>query len=143
MKSLLKDKITLEEPSDALLEAEGEEEVLPPAEPEEPIVISTEPEISSEVEVNALSGLITGELTGTYSNIESLKSIVTTVALEFPERQDIVDILNSIIDERTMHIGMLQQALELVDGKHAELVDAGEEKSTAIAGEPEANELDK
>ncbi len=141
MKNLLKDKITLEEPTDTLLEEEGEVEVLPPAEPKEPIEVSTE--VPEEVKTDALSGLITSELTNTYSNIENLKGIVTTIALEYPERQDIVDILNSIIDERTIHIGMLQQALELVDGKHAELVDAGEEKSTAIAGEPEANELDK
>lgn len=147
MKDLLKERIALEEPVDVLTEAdenkasEEEEKVLPDAIPEEPIVVPTEPEIPAEIETNALSGLITGELTNVYSNIDSLKSIVSTIAAEFPERQDVIDILNTLIDERTMHVGMLQQALELVDGKHKELVDAGEEKGTAIAGEP-ANELE-
>lgn len=137
MKNLLKEKILLEEPED---------EVLPPAEPSEPIVVSSEPteeDVLPEIKDNAISGLLTSQLTSIYGDIDNLKSVVTTIALESPEKQDVIDILNSIIDDRTVHIGMLEQALGLVDSKHADLVDTGKETATAIAGEPEANELDK
>lgn len=147
MKDILKEKIALEEPVDVLTEAdekkasEEEEKVLPDAVPEEPIVVPTEPEIPQEIENNAISGLLGTEIANVYTNIDALKSIIATIALESPERQDIIDILNTIIDERTMQIGMLQQAMGLVDNKHTELIDAGEEKGTALAGEP-ANELE-
>ncbi len=148
MKNLLKEKIALEEPVEVLTEADENtasdepNKDLPDAIPEKPIVVPTEPEIDPKLEIDAISGLLTSELTSVYSNIDSLKSIVATIAAEFPDRQDIIDILNEITDERTMHIGMLQQALELVDGKHKDLVDAGEEKGTAVAGEQEANDLE-
>lgn len=134
MKSLLKEKILLEEPED---------EVLPDVVPEEPIEISTEvlPEEQPEIMENAISSLITGELTSVYSNIDTLKSIIATIALEAPERQDLIDIFNELVNERTIHVGMLQQALELVDGEHKSLVDTGAEEASAIASEP-ANELE-
>lgn len=137
MKNKLTEKIILEEPEDVEVAVDE----LPPAEPSEPIEISVDPVPEEELKVNAISGIITNEIAKVYSDIDSLKSILSTVALEMPDRQDVLDILNELINERTIHIGMFQQLLDLVDGEHKDLVDAGAETAKAIAGEPEANEL--
>ena len=98
------------------------DEVLPDAIPEEPIVVSTEPEAetiieepSEEVKENGIYMALSSELRDTLSDIENLKSL--TVTLVNGGKEDIIDDLNAIIDDRTIHVGMLQTLMEKVDAK--------------------------
>ena len=136
----LQEKILLEEPKD--IEAvEMSVDELPPVELDKPIEIE-EPQVSEEDKSNSFIDVLSMEMSETYNDISSLKSILTTLNNELPNRDDIKDILNTIVDERAMHVGMLQKAIELLNEEHKELVDAGEEKAEAIASEP-SNELEE
>ena len=127
-RKLVEDAILLDEPLDEL--------------PDAPIgdVAIEEPKVDQEIVDNAMASLLSNEVASTYSRIDSLKSIVATISTEMPERDDITSILNQIIDECTMHIGMLQNAADRIDGKTDALIDAGDESADAIAEEGSDNE---
>lgn len=91
-------------------------EDLPDAIPEEPIVISTEPEVEEEVVENGIYMALSSELRDTLSDIENLKSLTVTIANEAGE-EDLINELNSIIDDRTIHVGMLQTLMDKFDSK--------------------------
>lgn len=133
----LQEKILLEEPEDKV---EMSVDELPPVELDEPITIE-EPEVSDEIKTNGFVDMLSYEIGEVYNSISSLKSILTTLGTELSDKQDVRDILNAIIDERTIHVGMLQKAIDLLNDEHKELVDAGEEKAETIASET-ANELE-
>ena len=127
-RKLVEDAILLDEPFDEL--------------PDAPMgdVAIEEPKVDQEIVDNAMASLLSNEVASTYSRIDSLKSIVATISTEMPERDDITSILNQIIDECTMHIGMLQNAADRIDGKTDALIDAGDENADAIAEEGSDNE---
>ena len=128
----LQEKILLEEPVDSV---EMKVDELPPVELDKPIEVE-ETQVSDEVKSNGFIDMLSYEVSEVYNSISSLKSVLTTLDSELPNRDDIKDILNTIIDERTIHIGMLQKAIDLLSDDHKELLDAGEEKAEAIASEP-------
>jgi len=130
-------KILLEEPVDSVQMNVDE---LPPVELDKPIEIEA-PQVSEEEKSASFIDVLSSEIGEIYNDISTLKSILTTLSVEMPGRDDIKDILNSVIDERTMHVGMLQKAIEMLNEGHKELVDAGEEKAEQIISEP-ANELE-
>ena len=97
-------------------------EDLPDAIPEEPLIVSTDvaPEVPAEIvpdEVvqTGIYSALSSELRDTLADIENLKSLTVTLVDE--GREDIVDDLNTIIDDRTIHVGMLQTLMEKVDAK--------------------------
>ena len=101
---------------------ESLKEDLPDAIPEEPLVVSTDvaPEIPAEVvpdEVvqTGIYSALSSELRDTLADIENLKSLTVTLVDE--GKEDIIDDLNTIIDDRTIHVGMLQTLMEKVDAK--------------------------
>ena len=121
----LKEAILLDEPIDEL----------------PPVAISTteieEPKVDDSIKENAMSSIIANEISSTYNSIDSIKSIIATISSEMPEREDIVAILNQIIDDKTIHVGMLQKAIDLIDGKTNELIDNGIEAAevASLVGE--------
>lgn len=124
-----------------LNEFKGLNEDLPDAIPEEPIVISTEPEPdvvieepTEEVKKTGLYNSLSAELRDTLQDIENLKSLTVTFVEE--GREDLIDDLNAIIDERTVHSGMLQNLMVKVDGK----VEAEETNTDEPIEEPEIKE---
>ena len=132
----LQEKIILEEPEDIEVDkVEMNVDELPPVELDKPITIE-EPVISEEDKKNGFINMLSGELSETYSNLASLKSIVVTLDSDLPEQKDVKDIIEEVINERTIHIGMLQKAIDLLSEDHKELVSAGEEKAEEIASEP-------
>lgn len=101
-----------------------DDEELPDAIPDEAIVVSTEPgddvatvveEPSEEVKKAGLYNALSAELRDTLQDIENLKSLTVTFVEE--GREDLIDDLNAIIDERTIHSGMLQDLMSRVEGK--------------------------
>ena len=117
----LKEAIELEEPVGELPDAVATDLVL------------EEPKVDPEVRDNAIVGILTSLVTDAYANIDSIKSAIATISTELPERDDLVAILNSVADERTTHVGMLQKAIDLIDGKSQGLVDSGKEIADNVA----------
>lgn len=120
--SLKEDKEDIE---DDLLMLDEPIEELPDAIPEEPIVVSTEAEDTIEPEVidNGIYMSLSSELRDTLQDIENLKSLTVTLAND-EGREDLINELNSIIDDRTIHVGILQGLMETFDAK----VEPAEEK---------------
>lgn len=136
----LQEKIILEEPEDIEVDSvKMNVDELPPVELDKPIEVEA-PKVDDETKSASFIDVLSMEMSETYNDISSLKSILTTLNVELPERDDIKDILNGIIDERTMHVGMIQKAIDMLNSEHKELLDAGEEKAEQIASEP-ANEM--
>lgn len=116
-REIIKEAILLDEPIDEL----------PPVEIS-PTNID-EPKVDNEIKNNAMSSIIANEISNTYTSIDSIKSIIATISSEMPGREDVVAILNQLVDDNTIHIGMLQKAMDLIDGKSNDLIDAGVESA--------------
>lgn len=116
--SLEEDLLTLDEPQETL------NEDLPDVIPEEPIVVSTEvpseevvvDEVVPEVVDNGIYLALSSELRDILQDIENLKGLTVTLASE-EGKEDIIDELNAIIDDRTIHTGIIQGLMEKVDTK--------------------------
>lgn len=67
-----------------------------------------------------------------YGDIDEIEGLLASLGAEMPHREDVASILGAIADDRAIHVGMLQQAADLLDGRGS-LVDAGAEKALAIA----------
>lgn len=126
MKKII-EKILLEEPEDAL----------PAVELTEPITVTdteiaqvAEPEVSEETTKDAFISLIANEVSNNYNNIDSYKSIKSTVkesSLDESIKESIIETVEGLIDNRTLEIGMLQTILEQLDPDMTQLINDGKE----------------
>ncbi len=115
----------------------GDEEVLPAAVPEEPIVVSTDAsdEINKE-EVNNATYIMINELVQKeWEDINNVKSIIATLSAEENANLDVITILESAVDEKTVTVGMLTKASEIVNSKQSDLMQQGIEKAEEAVGE--------
>lgn len=114
----LKSKLILEEP--------GDEAKLPDVVPEEPIVVSTEPEgepkdeVDAGLETKALASLLMDEISKSYDDIGRANSLIATFA--DAGHDDVIELLNDIVDKRTIVIGELHTALASVDPETGGLI---------------------
>lgn len=99
---------------------EKSEEVL-----DKPIIDSGS--VTPQIEENAFGTIITNEMSETWMDIDRCKSILATLTSQKPELQDTIEILNTIINERIMHIGMLQRILGEISPIQTSLIKQGEE----------------
>lgn len=116
-----------------------DDEILPPAQPDEPIIVSTdpvEPEISEEEKKNALYSLVSNTLQRKFDEIEDVRSLITTIGFE-GGNDDIIEILNTIINEDSIHLGMYQKALEIINPEASQTMDLGKEKAEEILANKE------
>ena len=82
-------------------------------------------EPSQEDVDNGMYNIISQEMRDTLQDIENLKSIITTLKANDESREDIIDGLETIIDERAIHVGMLQSMLDSFDEGTKQLIDQG------------------
>lgn len=126
------EKILLEEPEDKL----------PAVELTEPITVTdveiAQPEVTPEVEKDAFVNLITTEISNAYTAIDSLKSISVTLDssnIDDSVKASVKEIIEGIIDNRTLDVGMLQTALEQINPEMASTIEDGEELATTNTDE--------
>lgn len=74
---------------------------------------------------NGMYTIISQELRDTLQDVENLKSIITTLKSMDGSKEEVIANLESIIDDRTIHIGMLQTMLNAFDKDTQELIDQG------------------
>lgn len=122
----LKEKILLEEPVDEL----------PAVELEQPITVTdTElekvaEEVPEEVEKDAFISLFANEVSKNYNDIESFKSIKSTLGesnLDESTKESIIETVEGLIDNRTLEIGIFESILEQLDPDMTKLIDDGKE----------------
>ena len=118
------------------------EEELPAVEIAGPIQVEEQPveEVPAEVEANAYKTLITNLIQKEWDSINEINSVVAT--LVGTEYEEISNILTSIADEKTVQIGMLTKASELIDDSDATLMNSGIEKAEEIISEPASTDLE-
>lgn len=135
----LKERLLLEEteepgieeiPAEIEIPAEAPETEAPKADaPKEvPDGVRTDPD-----RVNALSGAINSQIASVYGDIDGLNGLIAMLRDEpfVPSRDEVIGLLDSIVDDRSVHVGMLQEISGLLSGRGG-LVDAG---SGIAAGE--------
>ena len=73
--------------------------------------------------------------------ISELNSVLATIKLSYSKenKEDIEKILNSILDDHTIDVGMLYKVYDLLGNKTSDLLDAGAEKAEEIISEPAAD----
>lgn len=144
-------------------EKDDEPKALPDAELDEPIVVSTEiePEAEPEGETadaakgeeadedlknGAICSTINSFLNEKFNEIDGIKSLIATIGYEFPEggKDDIVGILNSVLDDCNIHIGVYQKALAELDPESQVAIEKGKDKAEDIIADAqgESDEAD-
>lgn len=101
-----------------------------------PEAVPTETVVPTEEEkTNALSSIITSTISNKFNELDSVKSILATVAFE-GGNEDLVTIFDSIADDATVQIGRLQKALGVLSPKTEDNIEAGKEEAETILSEP-------
>ena len=99
-------------------------------------VIETEPEteVKEEVVVNAYTDMLQDLLRKQWDVINSADGIIATIDLESAEvnKEDVKAILNKLVEDTTVAIGMVTKALGVVDPSQEELMDKGIEKAEEV-----------
>ncbi len=94
--------------------------------------ISVVDEPSEEVKKASLVQMINDSINSEWDALNRIKSNIATLESEAPEQEEVKNILNSILDEKIIHIGMLTKVLSLLDNKTQVLMDAGVEKAEEV-----------
>ena len=94
-------------------------------------IIPNEVPEDKDVIKNAYLAALNNVLNATWDIISELNSVIATseVANDCPNKEDVKNILNTIVDDTTITIGMLNKAIELVNPKFGELINQGENKA--------------
>lgn len=90
-------------------------------------------EISEGQIKSAFTALINNIVKDEFALIEQYNSVIATLEAEDVEnKDDILAIVKTILDEKNINVGMLTKALELVDNTSTELMNKGLEKAEEI-----------
>lgn len=135
----LRERLLLEEEDGELdlgIEAEPEASKAggPETEASGPEPGATETEAPADPDrANALSGVVNSQIASVYADIDGLNGIIAMLRDEpdVPSRDEVIGLLDSIVDDRSVHVGMLQAISGMLSGRGG-LVDAG---SGIAAGE--------
>lgn len=93
--------------------------------------------------VNALSGAINSQIASVYGDIDGLNGLIATLRDEpyVPSRDEVIGLLDSIVDDRSVHVGMLQAISGMLSGRGG-LVDAGNGIANDEIAQPEPAEAE-
>lgn len=92
-------------------------------------------EIPEEVVTNACQDLVNGLIQNAWNFISEINSTIATIDYDFKNeitKKEVKEILNQIVDDTTINIGMLHKAFELINVDKATLLTSGEEKAEQI-----------
>ena len=96
-----------------------------------------EPEDNQEISEgqikSAFTALMNDIVKDEFALIEKYNSVIATLEAEDVEnKDDILAIVKTILDEKNINVGMLTKALEIVDNTSTELMNKGLEKAEEI-----------
>ena len=103
---------------------------------------SEEEEVSEDQIKQAFNTLISDIIKQEFASIELVNSSIATIDYEdIKDKESILAVLKTIVDEKNIHIGMLTKILELLDDSVTDLMNAGIEKAETILSEPSSIDL--
>lgn len=113
---------------------------------EETEIVEPEQTATAEVEVDtkiakvACEETITHLMQEAWDFISNVNSIIATLDVNYKEdsKDDVIELLNAVVDDTTISIGVLQKITNMMNSKKVELLDAGEVKAEEIL----TNEVD-
>lgn len=122
-------------------------EIEPEAEPEgETADAAKDEEADDDLKNGAICSTINSFLNEKFNEIDGIKSLIATIGYEFPEggKDDIVGILNSVLDDCNIHIGVYQKALAELDPESQIAIEKGKDKAEDIIADAqgESDEAD-
>lgn len=107
---------------------------------------AAESEIPEAVVVNACQDLINGLTQAAWEFISSVNSAIATIEYDFKNEEtksEIIELLNTIVDDSTINIGVLHKVFSLINGEKSDLIASGEEKAENIISSSEVEEIEQ
>lgn len=112
----------------------GNKEVNEDLEPE------TEPEVKTEEEPAEdkidLNNVFNSLISDKFSQISELKGLCATEGIK--DKPEIVEILKSVIDDLSIHVGQYQEVISYLDGNYQDNVEKGKDKAQTVLAAHEA-----
>ena len=74
--------------------------------------------------------------------ISDAKSVIATLAANYEDelKDDIIEILNTVVDDATINIGVLQKVANMLNKRRLQLLNTGEDKVEQILSQPDLAE---
>lgn len=99
-------------------------------------------EVSEDQIKQAFNTLVSDIIKQEFESLELINSSIATIDYEdIKEKESILAVLKTLVDEKNIHIGMLTGILEILDPKTSDLMTAGIEKAQEIISEPASIDL--
>lgn len=98
----------------------------------------SEPEQQEVPEIiinNACQDIVNNLIQSAWNFISEINSTIATIEYDFKDanaKKEIIELLNSIVDDSTVNIGILHKVFELLNSEKAELLASGQEKAEEI-----------
>lgn len=131
-------RINIKEDLEDAIVSDADAEVDVPAEdvevPAEPVEVPAESEVEAARKDVAMADQVNSLVNNVWDLISNINGTISMFELnsDKPEKDDVIEILNNVVTDLTIDIGMLNKARELVDSEKAELIDKGEQKAEQI-----------
>lgn len=99
--------------------------------------ITDSPETTPAVDQNACEDVVLGLVQEGWSIISSINAAIATLDANYEKenKADIIEILDSIVDDVTVNIGMLYKITDMINEKTEKLLDTGAAKAEEIITE--------
>lgn len=91
-------------------------------------------EVDAKIATVACEETITSLMQEAWNFISDVNSVIATLNTNYKEssKDDILELLNAVIDDTTISIGVLQKITNMMNAKRVDLLDAGEIKAEEI-----------
>lgn len=91
-------------------------------------------EIDEKIAATACEEAVNSLMQQAWDFISNINSVIATLELNYKEaaKKDVIEILNALITDSTINIGMLQKAINLMNIEKIDLLDAGEDKAEKV-----------
>ena len=119
-----------------------EEKIIPVA--AEDVIDQSASEIPDYVVNNACQDLVNNLTQQIWTFISEVNSTVATIDYDFKDedtKKEIIELLNSVVDDSTIIVGILHKVFELINKDKAELIASGESKAEEILSTEEEIEI--
>lgn len=94
-----------------------------------PEVLDSEP--TPEQTQTAIESMLNNLISEKFKDVDDVKSIIASIIFA-GGNDEVINILNNVIDDTTMHIGMIQKALGLVSPETEQNIKAGTDKANDL-----------
>ncbi len=118
---------------------EDQTEVTPISNIEQNQQVENTPEIDEEIVKTASEETINFLIQKSWDFISDVKSVIATLAVNYEDelKDDVIEILNVVVDDATINIGVLQKVANMMNKRRLQLLDTGEDKVEQILSEPD------